>query len=81
MTRREALQIPDLQIEPNGLVEDCFYYFMAKAGRLSLEQGLLACQHLKGSENDPCYIGALILAKMMIRNLDSYGVACAAWCE
>lgn len=81
MTRREALQIPDLQIEPNGLVEDCFYYLMAKAGRLSLEQGMVAWQRLKDCENDPCYKGAFIVADMMMQNLDRYGVACAAWCK
>lgn len=81
MTKQEAQQIPELQINPDGLVEDCFYYLMAKAGRLSDEQGKKALQRLKGCESDPCYTGSLIVADMMIKNLDTYGVACAAWCE
>ena len=81
MTRNEALQIPELQIQPNDLVEDCFYYKLAQAGRLSEEQGQKALQRIKDKTDDPCYKGALIIADMMIRNLDRYGVACAAWCE
>ena len=81
MTRNEALQIPELQIQPNDLVEDCFYYKLAKAGRLSEEQGKKALQRIQVHEDDPCYKGSLIVADMMIQNLDRYGVACAAWCE
>lgn len=79
MTRNEAQQIPDLQIHPDGLVEDCFYYKMAQLGRLSGEQGKKALERLKGKEDDPCYKGSFIVADMMIRNLDKYGVACADW--
>lgn len=39
MTKEEALTIPELQIYPDDLVEDCFYYKLAKAGRLSEEAG------------------------------------------
>ena len=81
MTRNEAQQIPELQINPDGLVEDCFYYLMAKAGRLSDEQGRKALQRLKGCESNTNYKGSMIVADMMIRNLDRYGVACAAWCK
>lgn len=35
MTKEEALKIPELQITPNDLVEDCFYYKMALAGKIS----------------------------------------------
>lgn len=81
MTKQEAQQIPDLQIHPNDLVEDCFYYRMAVAGRISNEQGQKALQRLKGKEDDPCYKGSFIVADLMIRNLDKYGVACIDWCK
>ena len=81
MTKQEALQIPELQIHPNGLVEDCFYYRLAQAGRLSDEQGQKALQRLKGKESDPCYKGSFIVADLMLQNLDRYGVACIDWCK
>ena len=80
MTKEQAQQIPELQIHPNDLVEDCFYYQLAKAGRLSNEQGRKALQRLKGRESDPCYKGSFIVADMMIHNLDRFGVACIDWC-
>ncbi len=81
MTKSEASGIPELQIHPNELVEDCFYYRMAVAGRISNEQGDKALQRLKGKEDDPCYKGAFIVADMMIANLDRYGVTCIDWCK
>ena len=81
MTKSEAQQIPELQINPDGLVEDCFYYRLAQLGRISGEQGEKALQRLKGKEFDPCYTGALIVADLMIKNLDTYGVPCASWCK
>jgi len=81
MTLREARLIPELQIHPNDLVEDCFFYRMAVAGRISNEQGKKALLRLKGKEGDPCYQGAFIVADMMIANLDRYGVACVDWCK
>lgn len=81
MTKSEATAIPELQIHPDELVEDCFYFQMAVAGRISNEQGQKALERLKGKESDPCYNGAVIVAEMMIRNLDRYGVACIDWCE
>lgn len=81
MTKSEASGIPELQIHPNELVEDCFYYRMAVAGRISNEQGDKALQRLKGKEDDPCYKGAFIVADMMIANLDRYGVSCIDWCK
>ena len=81
MTKSEADLIPELQIHPNGLVEDCFYYRMAQLGRLSEEQGQKALQRLKGCEKDPLYTGSFIVADMMIANLDRYGVACIDWCK
>ena len=81
MTKEQASRIPDLQIHPNDLVEDCFYYRMAVAGRISNEHGQKALQRLKGKEDDPCYKGAFIVADMMIANLDRYGVACIDWCK
>lgn len=81
MTKSEASGIPELQIHPNELVEDCFYYRMAVAGRISNEQGYKALQRLKGKEDDPCYKGAFIVADMMIANLERYGVACIDWCK
>lgn len=79
MTKSEASAILELQIHPNELVEDCFYYRMAVAGRISNEQGRKALQRLQGKENDPCYKGSFIVADLMIRNLDKYGVACIDW--
>lgn len=81
MTKSEASGIPELQIHPNDLVEDCFYYRMAVAGRISNEQGQKALQRLKGKEDDPCYKGSFIVADLMIANLDRYGVACIDWCK
>ncbi|MBR1402025.1 MAG: hypothetical protein IJ562_10705 [Prevotella sp.] len=81
MTRTEALSIPELQIHPDGLVEDCFYYRLAMQGRLSDEQGRKALERLKGHEDDPCYKGSFIVADMMIQNLDRFGVACIDWCQ
>ena len=81
MTRNEAEKIPELQIHPDSLVEDCFYYRMEQLGRLSEEQGQKALQRLKGCEKDPCYQGAFIVADLMIANLDKYGVACIDWCK
>ena len=81
MTKSEAALIPELQIHPNGLVEDCFYYRMAQLGRLSEEQGQKALQRLKGCEKDPLYTGSFIVADMMIANLDRYGVTCIDWCK
>ena len=79
MTKAEASAIPDLQIHPDELVEDCFYYRMAVAGRISNEQGKKALKRIKGKESDPCYQGAFIVADMMIRNLDRYGIPCIDW--
>ena len=81
MTRNEALSIPELQIHPDGLVEDCFYYRLAQQGRLSDEQGRKALERLKGRESDPCYRGSFIVADMMIQNLDRFGVPCIDWCQ
>lgn len=81
MTHDEANKIVDLQIFPNGLVEDAFYYKMAKAGKISKDEGRKARERLRGKESDPCYKGAFIVADMMIENIQKYGVPCAAWCE
>lgn len=81
MTKEEALQIPELKIFPNELIEDCFFYKMAKAGRLSEKEGHKALQRLHGQQDDPCCIAALAVADLMIANLDKYGVPCAAWCK
>lgn len=81
MTKSEAALIPELQIHPNGLVEDCFYYRMAQLGRLSEEQGQKALQRLKGCEKDPLYTGSFIVADLMIHNLDTYGCACIDWAD
>ena len=81
MKKGEASAIPELQIHPDELVEDCFYYRMAVSGRISQDHAQKALDRLKGKENDPCYRGAFIVADMMIANLDRYGVACIDWCE
>lgn len=81
MTKAEAAKIPDLQIHPNDIVEDCFFYKLAKMGKLSNEQGENALKRLREKKNDPLYQGAFIVADMMIENLKKYGVACIDWCE
>lgn len=81
MTKEEALKIPELQIFPNGLVEDVFYYKLAQMGKLSKEEGRKALERMKDKKSDPCYKGAFMVADMMIENLDKYGVPCAGWCE
>lgn len=79
MTFDEIKRIPDLQIHPDGLIEDCFYYKMAEAGRLSEEQGRKAHERLKARRGDPRMLGSMIIAKQMIANIDRYGIACADW--
>lgn len=79
ITLQEARLIPELQIKPNDLVEDCFYYKLAKAGMISEEHGQKALRRLEGRENDPCYRGAFVVADLMIENLKKYGVPCIAW--
>ena len=81
MTKEEALQIPELQIKPNSLVEDCFFYKMALAGKIPEQFKQKALSWLEGKENDPCYKGASIVADMMVANIEKYGVACAEWCK
>lgn len=81
MTKEEALQIPELQIKPNSLVEDCFYYKMAMSGRIPTEHARKALDRLQGEEDNPCYKGAFIVADMMVANIEKYGVACAEWCK
>lgn len=79
MDKEEASKIPELQIHPDSLIEDCFYYRMAQSGRISDEQGRKASERLRGREDEPCYKGAFIVADMMIANIDKYGVACIDW--
>lgn len=81
MTKEEAKLIPELQINPNDLVEDCFYYKLTLDGRLSEEHGQKALPRMKGKEDDPCYQGAFVVARMMMANLEKYGTPCAAWYE
>ena len=81
MTKEEAKNIPELQIHPNDFLEDCFYYKMAKAGKLSDTQGCIILERLKGMENDPLYQACMLVADIMIENIEKYGVACIDWCE
>ena len=81
MTKEQASQIPELQIHPDGLVEDCFYYRLAMLNRLSDEQGRKALDRLRGKEHDPCYTGAFIVADMMVHNIDTYGIPCIDWAD
>lgn len=81
MKKSEARLIPELQIHPDGLIEDCFYYRMAQKGKLPKEHEEKALERLKGKEDDPCYNGSFIVADLMIANIEKYGVACVDWCE
>lgn len=78
MTKEEALQIPDLNIEVTDLIEDCFYLKMALDKRMSKEKGKEAFARIKERNED--IADALEIADKMIDNLVMYGVPCAAWC-
>lgn len=79
MTFEEIKRIPDLQIEVDDLTEQCFYVKMALLGRISDEKGEKNWDNIKGKYPEEAYKKALDTADRMIKNLDKYGVACAAW--
>ena len=79
MTFDEIKQIPDLQIELTPLIEDCFYFQMALAGKISDEKGQEAMDRMDLRRNDPDYKKSFETARKMMANLKKYGVACAAW--
>lgn len=81
MTKEEAKNIPELQIHPDELLEDCFYYKLARAGRLTEEAGRKALKRAKDKESNPRYQGSLLVADLMVSNLDKYGVPCIDWCK
>lgn len=81
MTKEEALKIPELQITPDEIVEDCFFYKLAKLGKIPDEHAQKALDRLKGMDSHPHYKGAFIVADMMIANMEKYGTPCAAWCK
>jgi hypothetical protein len=81
MTKEEALKILDLQIFPNELLEDCFYYKMAVAGKISEQYKQKALSWIGDKQNNPQCEGCMCVADIMVRNIDKYGVACAAWVD
>lgn len=82
MTRKQALLIPDLDIEVTDLIEDAFYLKMAIDGRISEKEGQKAAARIHKSHKDSEQLtDALNTADEMIHNLECYGVACLAWCE
>ncbi len=80
MTIDEIRELPELQIDVTGIVEDCFYYKMFLLGRLSLEAGVKAEERLKNKYTQQELENAYALADRMISNLDKYGVAAACMC-
>lgn len=79
MTFDEIKQIPDLQIEVDELTEQCFYLKMALTERISDDAGRKILDNIKGKYTESEYKAALDKADRMIRNIDTYGVACAEW--
>lgn len=81
MTRAEASRIPDLQISlADPLLEDCFYYQMAKEGRIDGEHAEKAIRRMEKIDNE-ISVATIRKALQMIENLDRYGVPCADWCK
>ena len=78
MTKEEALKIPDLQVDVDGLTEDWFYLLMMTKDKVSKEMGEKALERIKlGDEVESA--DALLKAEQMKHNLEKYGVPCAAW--
>jgi len=78
MTKEEAMQIADLQVEVDGLTEDWFYLLMTTKGRVSKEMGKKAIQRISVHPNEVS-AEALMKAEKMEENLAKYGVPCAQW--
>lgn len=79
MTKQQAAQIPDLQLQVDDLAEQCFYVKMALLGRISDDAGEKNYDNIKGRYTKEQYKQALDIADQMIDNLDKYGVPCADW--
>lgn len=79
MTRKEAIKIPELHIAPNGLIEDCFFSKMAEMGMLSDEQAAGANERLKKQKDNPNFAASVIVADLMVNNVEKFGVACIEW--
>lgn len=79
MTKQQAAQIPDLQLQVDDLAEQCFYVKMALLGRISDDAGEKNYDNIKGRYTKEEYKQALDTADQMIDNLDKYGVPCADW--
>lgn len=86
MTKQEALQIPDLNIEVTPLVEDFFYSILEGKGEIKHSGAndrikTLAEDYTSGKVKElPPFMQAVDAAKRMYDNLQRYGVACADWC-
>lgn len=78
MTKEEAMLIPDLQIHPDELTEDVFYWGMAKMGRISDEHMEKSINRMKKYAK-AVPVNVLMNARQMIDNVDKYGVACIDW--
>ena len=79
MTFDEISKIPELQIEVDDLIEQCFYVKMAILGRISDEAGEKNYNNIQGKYSREEYREALAKADRMIKNIDKYGIACAEW--
>jgi hypothetical protein len=69
----------DLDIEVTPLVEDVFYLVLALEKKISGKQGEKIFDRIKGKWSEEEYLAAIQTARKMIKNIEKYGVACAAW--
>lgn len=80
MTREEARDIPELDIEVTDFIEDVFYMKLAINKTISLEAGEMASEWVKKKDlTKEGLLDALNTADRMIANIKKYGVACYEW--
>lgn len=80
MTKYEARGIEDLQISPNELEEDLFYWELAGRGIIPDEHAKKAIDRMK-TYTDEIPQESLQKVKQMVDNVEKYGVACYGWCK
>lgn len=80
MTKYEARGIEDLNIHPDELTEDLFYYEMAQRGFIPKEHAEKAIKRIE-SEWDEIPVTYMRMAVQMVKNVERYGVACIDWCK
>ena len=80
MEKKVADMIPALQIEVTDAAEDWFYVIMGCKGKVSKELVGKTLKRMEGYSEDERAKG-LMLAEKMEKNLDKYGIPCAAWAK